>query len=94
MGVSRIFQRGFKKVARVLQGNFRCVKKVVLKVFQPGSKFQGCFQSISNVFRRISKKDSVCLKEVTCCMTLIAASRAEGGLVQRISIIFFFFIIR
>ena len=32
-------------------------------------------------FMEISRKLSRCLKKVLCCMTLIAASRAEGGLV-------------
>ena len=45
--------------------------KDVLRVFHD---FQGCFQSVS---RKLSR----CLKKVSCCMALIAASRAEGGLV-------------
>ena len=40
-------------------------------------KFHGCFKGVSRVFQ-ISVK---CFKKVSCCMALIAASRAEGGLV-------------
>ena len=40
--------------------------------------FQGCFQSVSRRFQENFKGVS---KKVPCCMALIAASRAEGGLV-------------
>ena len=36
--------------------------------------FYGCF-------KEVSRKLSRCFKKVSCCMALIAASRAEGGLV-------------
>jgi len=32
-------------------------------------------------FKEVSRKLSGCFKKVSCCMALIAASRAEGGLV-------------
>ena len=51
-------------------------------------KFQGCFmifKGVPRVFQRcfkdVSIKLSGCFKKVSCCMALIAASRAEGGLV-------------
>ena len=43
--------------------------------------FQRCFQSVSKVSLGSFKKLSRCFKKVSCCMALIAASRAEGGLV-------------
>ena len=47
--------------------------------------FQGCFTEISGVcqefFKDVSRKFQGCFKKVSCCMALIAASRAEGGLV-------------
>ena len=36
-----------------------------------------CFNGVSRKF----KKKFKCFKEVSCCMALIAATRAEGGLV-------------
>ena len=46
--------------------------------------FLGCFlifEGVSRVFQGSFKKLSMCFKKVSCCMALIAASRAEGGLV-------------
>ena len=40
--------------------------------------FQGCFKSFSKKFQENVQGVS---KKVSCCMELIAASRAEGGLV-------------
>ena len=43
---------------------------------------QGSFKGVSLKFQgRGSFKDSRCFQKVLCCMALIAASRAEGGLV-------------
>ena len=41
-------------------------------------KFHGCFKSFSKKFQENVQGVS---KKVSCCMELIAASRAEGGLV-------------
>ena len=41
-------------------------------------KFHGCFKSFSKKFQENVQGVS---KKVSCCMALIAASRAEGGLV-------------
>ena len=49
--------------------------------------FQGCFQSVPECFKSVSKvfqgcsKLARCFQKVSCCMELIAASRADGGLV-------------
>ena len=51
-------------------------------------KFQGCFLRVfrdfrvfSECFKEVSRKLSRCFKKFPCCMSLIVASRAEGGLV-------------
>ena len=59
-----------------------------LSKFQGGFKrvssmFQGCFQSVSKVCQGSFEKMLKCFKEVSCCMSLIAATRAEGGLVSK-----------
>ena len=81
LGCFKEISWGFKEV----QG---CFKKVS-RCFMPGRrKFQECFmifKGVPRVFQRYFKealgKLSRCFKKVTCCMTLIAASRGEGGLV-------------
>ena len=66
MRVSRIFHEIFKGLSRVFQNNF----KNFSKVFQERLKLLlGCFK----VFM---------LLKVHCCMSLIAATWAEGGLVS------------
>lgn len=66
-GVSRLFFY-YKEVSSGFQEGV----KVVLR------KFQGCFQSASNVFREVSRKFSRSFKELSFCMKLIAATRAES----------------
>ena len=46
-------------------------------------KFHGCFKSFSKKFQ---ENVSGVSKKVSCCMALIAASRAEGGLVYIMAI--------
>ena len=49
-------------------------------------KFHGCFKGVSRVFQRSFKKTiKLFQKKVSSRMELIAASRAEGGLVSIIS---------
>ena len=46
--------------------------------------FQGCFmifKDVSRGFQGSFKKTFKMFQKVSCCMALIAASRAEGGLV-------------
>ena len=68
------------EVSRKFQG---CFMKVSWK-----KKFQGCFKGVSwflrvfpECFKEVSMKSSRCFKKVSYYMALIAASRAEGGLV-------------
>ena len=51
-------------------------------------KFQGCQESVKCVSRKFHKKFQGCIKNLLmkfllqfCCMNLIAATRADGGLV-------------
>ena len=44
-------------------------------------EFQGCFMIFKSVSRLFQGSFQGVSKEVSCCMALIAASRAEGGLV-------------
>ena len=48
--------------------------------------FKGCFMEVSMLFpkclKAVSRQFSRCFKVVSCCMALIAATRAEGGLVS------------
>ena len=44
-------------------------------------KLHGCYMKVLGCFKEASRKLSGCFKKVSCCMALIAASRAEGGLV-------------
>ena len=90
-GISHVCKGFFREVSRVFQEYF----KVVFRKFQCSfikasgrRKFQGCFMifmGIHRVFQRcfkeVSRKLSRCFKKVSCRMALIAASRAEGGLV-------------
>ena len=45
--------------------------------------FQGCFKSFSKKFQENVQGVS----KVSCCMELIAASRAEGGLVYTLTVV-------
>ena len=72
MEVSRLFQGSFKGVSRVVQG---CLKKVS-SVFQ--EKFKQSVKGVSRMFQ------SSFVLQFCCCMDLIAATRAEGGLVYQI----------
>ena len=81
-----VFQGNFKGVSLKFHGagSFMNVSGVFLY-------FQGCFNIFKGVawvsrvfpecFKEVSRKLSRCFKKVSCCMALIAASRAEGGLV-------------
>ena len=75
-----MFYGSFKGVSRKYQG---CFIKVSFK-----RKFQGCFKGVlwilrmfPECFKEVSRKLSRSFRKVSCCMVLIAASRAEGGLV-------------
>ena len=63
--VQRVFQRYFKEVSRVLKECLHCVLRK--------------FQKVSRVFQKCFNK--VVVLKFCCCMALIAAARAEGGLV-------------
>ena len=52
--------------------------------------FQGCFKGVSwfsrvfaECFKEVSRKLSRCFEKVSCCISLMAASRAERGLVDK-----------
>ena len=71
--------RGYlKEVQRAFQGGFRDVLR----------KFQGCLKKVSSVFKENFMKsflgDSSFVLKLCCSMNLIAATRAEGGLVSLI----------
>ena len=70
------FNGGFKRVSRKFQYSFKCVSW----------KFQGCFQRGCKVFQKnlvdVSRVFQRRFKEVLCCLALIAATQAEGGLVK------------
>ena len=72
-----MFSGCFKEVSRVFHGSFmeEKVSRMFLRVFHD---FQGFFMVFLEIFKKTFK---VFQKKVSCCMTLIAASRAEGGLV-------------
>ena len=96
-GVQRVFQGCYKSVSRLFQEYFKGVSfsrvfreffKGVTRVFQAyiqrvSRMFQG---SLKTNFKRCFKHYWKCFKVVLflklyCCMPLIAATRAEGGLV-------------
>ena len=85
--VLKVFQGNFKGLQRsfnVLSRKFQgCFMKISGR-----RKFQGCFMIFKGVplvfqrcFKEVSRKLSRCFEKVSSCMALIAASRAEGGLV-------------
>ena len=77
MDISRKLQERLKGVLRVFLGSFKGVSRVSHESFM-GEEVSWMFQAF---FKEVSRKRSRCLKKVSCCMALIAASRAEGGLV-------------
>ena len=93
-GVSRTFRRGYVdvswKLQKRLKGLFRkfqeCFKEVS-RVFhesfreQEASRVFYNFMGVSRVFQGSFKKTFKVFKKGSCFMALIAASRAEGGLV-------------
>ena len=88
------FTRSSKEVLRLIPGTFKEVSRAFLKQvsrrFQVCQirlngvswKFKGCFQNASKMFPGGFKKMLRCFKEVSYCMSLIAATRAEGRLVS------------
>ena len=85
MKVLRKIEKCFKGVIRVFQESFKGLKRSLKVVSR---KFQGCFmifKGVPRVFQRCFKEASIklsgCFKKVSGCLALIAASRAEGGLV-------------
>ena len=74
-GVSRVFQGSFKKTCKVFKESF--MEEEISRMFQ------GCFmiKGVSRVFQGSFKKTFKVFQESFMCMALIAASRAEGGLV-------------
>ena len=85
-GVSSRVSRKFMKLSR--KGKFQDASRVFQYFqvsFQYVLMFPVCFKSdyqyVLKVFQVCSKKLSGRFKKVSCCMVLIAASRAEGGLV-------------
>ena len=71
--VSRKFQKSFKEVSTGCRGSFKRVSMMC-----PVS--QGCYKKR---FLGVSRVCQGCFKDIVCCMALIAAIRAEGGLVYR-----------
>ena len=67
---SRVFLESFKEeeVSRMFLGGFMI--------------FKGISRLYQKCFKEVSRKVSRCFKKVSCHMALIAASRAEGGLVS------------
>ena len=76
MGVSREFQECFKEVSRVFHESF--IDEEVLSMFR--GRFV-IFKGFCRMFQGSFKIAFKVFKKVSCCMALIAASRAEGGLV-------------
>ena len=75
-GVFRKFQECFKEVSRMFHESFK--EQEVSRIFQE------CFiifKGVSRVFQGSFKKTFKVFKKGLCFMALIAASRAEGGLV-------------
>ena len=72
-GWTRKFQGPFKQVSRRFQDSV----KEALRVFL------GSLKGVSRMLQRCFKEVSMlrCFKEVSYCMSLIAATRAEGGFV-------------
>ena len=70
------FHDGFKNLSRIFHKTFKGPPRV----------FEGSFKNFFKVFQRSLKLLCGCFKvvlffKVYCCMSLIAATRAEGGLV-------------
>ena len=69
MGATGIFQGCFKSVSRVIQAL---------------ASFNGSFKRVQGSFKEVSMKFQenvvVLFLKVYCCMSLIAATRADGGL--------------
>ena len=79
--VSGIFQGYFKSVLRACQTSFKevsggCqdISKICLGSLKGVRVFQRCF-------KEVSRKCSSCFKELSYCMTLIVATREDGGIV-------------
>ena len=79
-GFSRVFPECFKEVSRAFQLSLEGVSRGISRTFK------GCFMEVSMLFpkclKEVSRQFSRCFKVVSCCMALIAATRAEGGLVH------------
>ena len=73
-----MIKESFKGVLMSFQGSFRGFKRVSRKFQTCLLKFQECFTSESRVFQENFQG----FKKVSCCMELIAATRAEGGLIM------------
>ena len=82
-----MFQGKFREVSKAIQGCFKEVSSVIQKCFM---MFQGSIKEVKCVSRKCHKKFQGCLKNLSmkfclqfcCSMNLIAATRAEGGLVS------------
>ena len=91
-GVSRVFQGTSKGVSRKIE---ECSERPLsqiqgsLKVSKRSSKakaFKVCLMNVLSVIQGKVKKSFKCVSkkfvlQCCCCLTLIAANRAEGGLV-------------
>ena len=78
------FKGVLKEVSRVFHKRFK--EEDALRLFHD---FQWCFQSVpecfkvfQRCFKEILRELARCFQKVSCCMALIAASRADGGLVS------------
>ena len=83
MVVSRVFFKGFSRVFQEVSRAFQLSLEGVSRGIS--RTFKGCFMEVSMLFpkclKEVSRQFSRCFKVVSCCMALIAATRAEGWLV-------------
>ena len=87
--ISRLFEEIYEGVSRVFEG-FSMQSQMILNMFHEGSvrissKFPGYFMDVLRMFQvlvRVFQGFSVF--KVHCCMSFIAATQAEVGLVLNI----------
>ena len=77
----------FKGVTRVFHGCFKSPSRVFYFQMWFREFFKGVTREFQECFKRVSRGFQGCFKEdfflkVYCCMPLITATRAEGGLVK------------
>ena len=86
--VSRVFQGLFKEVSSVFQASFKGVEEGVKVILRESlGSYKGGLRVFQRYIKEVLRKYSRCYKEVSCCMALIAATRAEGGIVYSFTFI-------